>query len=32
MMGERDGNVIVVDSLFVDTDFQVGKGEGTDGL
>ena len=27
MVGERDGNAIVVDGLFVDSDFQVGKGE-----
>lgn len=27
MVGERDGNAIVVDSLFVDSDFQIGEGE-----
>ena len=27
MVGERDGNVIVVDGLFVDAYFQVGEGE-----
>ena len=26
-MGERDGNAIVVDGLFVDVDFQVGEGD-----
>ncbi|MGE9880545.1 hypothetical protein ACQRBH_01260 [Bariatricus sp. SGI.161] len=27
MVGERDGNDIVVDGLFVDADFQVREGE-----
>lgn len=27
MVGERDGNAIVVNNLFVDADFQIGEGE-----
>ena len=27
MVGERNGNAIVVDSLFFGADFQVGEGE-----
>ena len=27
MVGERDGNAIVVDGLFVDADFQIGEGK-----
>ena len=27
MVGERNGNAIVVDGLFIDTDFQIGESE-----